>query len=179
MEIFDEPFLFGLQGQRDWGKRLKQAADGLRSILDIGVYNRWRASTFGALRQSEGIKEPIESAAAGIAEMICITLMAITEVEDSETRLTSLKTIVHRAISLAHLIRVQQAQYQFILPAPDDPFDANVMDDISDDGEAESERTVRCATFPAIVKLSDEEGDQLEEMNVVVKAKVLCNDSEA
>ena len=178
MEIFDEPFLFGLQGQRDWGKRLKQAAEGLRSVLDAGVYNRWRASTFDALRQAEGIKEPVESAATGISEMICIALIAITEAEDSEARLNSLKAIIHRAISLAHLIRVQQAQYHFVLPASGGGFDAITMDDISDHVDTEIERTVRCATFPAIIKLKDEDGEELDERNVVAKAKVLCNHSD-
>ena len=177
MEIFDEPFLFGLQGERDWARRLKQAAEGLQLTLDAGTYNRWRSSTFDALRQSESIKEPLEKATTGIAEMICITLQAITEVEESEARFSSLKSIVHRAISLAHLIRVQQAQYQFVLPHANERFNAISMEDISDI-EGEVERTVRCATFPAIAKLTDEDGDQLDAMNVVVKARVLCNDSE-
>lgn len=178
MEIFDEPFLFGLQGQWDWAKRLKQAAEGLQSVLEPGTYNRWRSSTLDALRQSEGINEPLEKAASGIAEMICITLQAITDVENSEARLSSLKSIIHRAISLAHLIRVQQAQYQFVLPHPEERFDATSMEDISDETEGEVERTVRCATYPAITKLTDEDGNQLDERNVVVKAKVLCHDSE-
>ena len=178
MEIFDEPFLFGLQGQRDWAKRLRQAAEGISSVLDSGTYNRWRANTFDALRQSDGIKEPLEKAATGIAEMICITLQAITDVEESEPRLTSLKTIIHRAITIAHLIRVQQAQYQFILSSPEDQFDPSSMDDISEETDAEAGRTIRCATFPAIIKLSDEDGDELEEKNIVVRAKVLCQDSE-
>jgi predicted nucleic acid-binding Zn-ribbon protein len=178
MEVFEEPFLFGLQGQRDWGKRLKQAAEGLSSVFDAATYNRWRASTFNTLRQAEGIREPVESSATALAEMICITLKAITDVEDSDARLSSLKTIVLRAISTAHLIRVQQSQYLFSLPAPDEPFDSVSMDDINEVVDGDSRIPIRCATFPAIFKLSDGDGDMLEERNVVVKAKVLCNDDE-
>jgi hypothetical protein len=178
MEIFEEPFLFGLQGQRDWGKRLKQAAEGLSSVFDSTTYNRWRASTFDTLRQADGIKEPVESSATALAEMICIALKTITEVEDSDARLASLKTIVLRAISLAHLIRVQQSQYLFSLPPPGDQFDITSMDDINEEVDGDAQRTIRCATFPAIFKLSDEDGDLLDEKNVVAKAKVLCNDNE-
>lgn len=178
MEVFDEPFLFGLQGQRDWGKRLKQAAEGLSSVFDATTYNRWRANTFDTLRQAEGIKEPVDSSANALAEMICITLQAITNVEDSDARLSSLKTIVLRAISIAHLIRVQQSQYLFALPRPGEQFDINTMDDINEEADADAEISIRCATFPAIYKLSDEDGDMLDEKNVVVKAKVLCNGDE-
>ena len=178
MEIFEEPFLFGLQGQRDWGKRLKQAAEGLSSVFDASTYHRWRANTFDALRQVDGIKEPVDKSAAALAEMICITLKAITDIEDSDARLASLKTIVLRAISLAHLIRVQQSQYLFILPAPKDQFDPASMDDINEDFDGDAERTIRCATFPAIFKLSDEDGDLLDERNIVVEAKVICNETE-
>lgn len=174
MEIFEEPFLFGLQGQRDWGQRLKQAAEGLSTVLDAATYNRWRASTFDALRQAEGIKEPVDSAAARLAEMVCITLKAVTDMEDSDSRRASLKTIVLRAISIAHSIRVQQSQYLFTLPSPGDQFDIDTMDDINE--EENADRTIRCATFPAIFKLSDEDGDLLDEKNIVVKAKVLCNE---
>ena len=178
MEIFEEPFLFGLQSQRDWGKRLKQAAEGLSLVFDSATYNRWRASTFDTLRQADGIKEPVESSAAALAEMICIVLKSITDVEDSEARLSSLKTIVLRAISLAHQIRVQQSQYLFTLPSPGDQFDMTSMDDINEDVDGDVKRTIRCATFPAIFKLSDEDGVLLDEKNVVVKAKVLCTDNE-
>ena len=178
MEIFEEPFLFGLQGQRDWGKRLKQAAEGLSSVFDASTYHRWRATTFDALRQVDGIKEPVDKSAAALAELVCITLQAITDIDESDARLASLKTIVLRAISLAHLIRVQQSQYLFTLPAPNDQFDPASMDDINEDVDGDAERTIRCATFPSIFKLSDEDGDMLDERNVVVKAKVLCNEND-
>ena len=110
--------------------------------------------------------------------MICIVLKTITDVEESDTRLPSLKTIVLRAISLAHLMRVQQSQYLFNLPSSGDQFDITSMDDINEEVDGDAQRTIRCATFPAIFKLSDEDGDLLDEKNVVAKAKVLCNDNE-
>lgn len=176
MEIFEDPFLFGLRGQREWAKRVKQAAECLPVVLEPSAYNRWRATTFDAIRQSASISEPVECAATGIAEMICITLQALTEVEESEARLTSLKAIVKRAISLAHLVRVQEARYEVVLPLPGQKFDPDVMDDIFDGNDASVNRAVRCAVFPSVVKVGGEEGDQSGVRNVVVKAKTLCNE---
>ncbi|KAK3691895.1 hypothetical protein LTR37_018388 [Vermiconidia calcicola] len=178
MEVFDDPYIFGLQEQRDWGKRSRQAADTLHSILDPGTYHRWRTITFEAVRQSEGIKKPVDKAATGIAGMICVILKVMTDVDDSDVRMSSLKTIVQRAISLAHLIRVQQSQYEFILPLAGATFDATSMDDISDVGESENIRRIRCATFPALIKIGDEDGKVLEPATIIVKAKVLCNNGE-
>ena len=177
MEIFEEPLLFGLRSsQHEWAKRVRQAAQTLPSVLEPVDYHRWRAVTFDALRQSQTVVELMESAANGIAEMICITLKAITQSEDRETRLPSLKSIVKRAISLAHLIRVQQVHYGFSLPSPGDPFNAASMDDILVGSDASTERTVRCATFPSLFKISDEDGNRLDLPNVIVRAKVVCNE---
>ncbi|KAK3713702.1 hypothetical protein LTR37_008396 [Vermiconidia calcicola] len=164
MEVFDDPYIFGLQEQRDWGKRSRQAADTLRSILDPSTYHRWRTNTFEAVRQSDSIKKPVDKAA--------------TDVDESDVRMSSLKTIVQRAISLAHLIRVQQMQYEFVLPPAGAIFDAASMDDISDVGESENIRRIRCATFPALIKIGDEDGKVLEPATIIVKAKVLCNNGE-
>ena len=178
MEIFSDRFLFGLRGQQEWAKRTRQAAETLPAALDTATYNRWRAVTFSALTQSAALQEPVESAAEGMAEMICITLNAVTEMEESEARLSSLKSVVKKAISLAHHVRSQQAQYDFMLPAPGEEFEAASMDDIFDDGETEDERNVRCATFPSLFKVADDEGSKLEPKKVVFRAKVLCNEVE-
>lgn len=178
MEIFTDRFLFGLRGQHEWAKRTRQAAETLPAALDIATYNRWRAVTFSALTQSAAVKDTIESAVAGMAEMICITLNALTEMEESEARLNSLKSIVRRAISLAHQIQSQQAQYQFVLPAPGALFEMSSMDNIFDDGETDSELDVRCSTFPAFLKTVDDEGASLEPRKIVFRAKVLCREPE-
>ena len=178
MEVFEDLYLFGLYGKIDWSRRARQAADALAPILEPATYNRWRSMTFDIIRQSVKTNDLVESAIHGITEMCCITLHAMTEVDDSETRFSSLKSIVKRTVSLAHLIRVQQAQYGFILPAPGEQFDSTTMDDISDASDGGVERSVRCTTFPSIVKIGDEEGDRVDMRNLIVKAKVLCNDSE-
>ncbi|KAK5175087.1 uncharacterized protein LTR77_000224 [Saxophila tyrrhenica] len=173
MEVFGEPYLYGLKGQRDWARRSRQAADALRFVMDAETYNRWRVTTFDALRQSASIKEPVESAVNGITEMICITLQALTDSEDNESWQSSLTPIIHRAVSLAHLIRVQHARYEFVLPSAEEPFDHKIMDDVAEECDDGAERFVRCSTFPAITKLSYEEGDISETRKVVTRAKVV------
>lgn len=178
MEIFSDSFLFGLRGQQDWARRTRQAAETLPAALDAATYSRWRAVTFSALKESEAVREPIESAAGAMAEMICITLNAMTEMEESEARLGSLRTIVRRAILLAHQVRSQQAGYDFVLPAPGDAFEAASMDDIVDDGEeAGGGRSVKCATFPSLFKSVDDEGVGIEPRKAVFRAKVLCREA--
>ncbi|KAK3056333.1 hypothetical protein LTR09_002840 [Extremus antarcticus] len=177
MEIFDEPYLFGLQGQRDWARRSRQAADALRVVLDQETWNRWRVTTFEALRRSASITELVESATSGITEMICITLQALTDAEDSETWQSSLKPIIQRAISLAHSMRVQTAQYKFVLPVSEQPFDSELMEDVAGEGDDDAERLVRCATFPALTKLGQESVTSTARQ-VVVKAKVVCFDAD-
>lgn len=110
--------------------------------------------------------------------MICITLNAVTEMEESEARMNSLRTIVRRTISLAHQVRAQQSQYDFVLPSPDEAFEISAMDDIFDDGETDDGRIVRCATFPSLFKIADDDGIFLEPKKTVFRAKVLCREAD-
>ena len=179
LEIFEEPYLYGLQGQGDLGKRAKQAADTLLTVLDRETYHRWRAMTFDAIRSSESINEPVDSAATGVAEMICVALKALTDAEDTENRQPSLKPIILRAISVAHLIRVQQSTYEFLLPYPGDAFDQDTMESIVEDLDDDDNRIVRCATFPSIAKTNDVAGGGPNPGGVIAKAKVLCGEDRA
>ena len=175
MEVFEDPYLFGIQSQRDWGRRSRQAADTLKTVLEEETFNRWRSLTFDSLRRSESIKEPVESAAQGIAELICIALKALSASDEAEDLQSNLVPIIKRAISVAHLLRVQYATYVYRLPGSGDTFNADLMDDIADDGASDAIRTVRCATFPSLIKYVDDAsaGEHVEQ--VVVKAKVLCH----
>ena len=178
MSIFDEPYLYGLHGRVEWAERSRQAAEALLSVLQPAAYNRCRAVTFDALRQSESMKAVVEKSSQEIATKINVALLSITEIEENEARLASLRVIMQRAIELAHLMRVQQAKYEVVLPSPRDQFDVSMMDDIFEDADADAERTVRLATFPALVKTTDEEGIRFESRSIVAKAKVLCEVNE-
>ncbi|KAF2173294.1 hypothetical protein M409DRAFT_17236 [Zasmidium cellare ATCC 36951] len=178
MEIFNEPLLFGLPSQQDWRRSIKKAAETLPAVLSPASYNKWRSVTTDALRQSESeeIKTSLESAAKSMAEMICITLNTLSDAEDSAARVTSLQAILKRTVSLSHLFRIQRARYEFDLPTPGSTFMPGKMEDASvADGAASSERMVRCSTFPGVVKIGDENGENGEVRHIVMKAMVVCS----
>lgn len=174
MEIFDEPLLFGLPDQQEWREDLRKIMKTIPAILAPSTFNKWRYLTLDAVRQSVGIEESVHLAASRLTEKICTTLGALTDLEDLAARASSLNAIVMRAVQLSHLFRVQRAQYEFALPAPGDSFQSDMMEDHSVDCEVSTVRTVACATFPSIIKHGDENGDDVQLSNIVVKAKVLC-----
>lgn len=177
MEIFEEPYLFGLRGQLGWAKHVRQAAEALPAVLDPVTYDRWRTLTFDAIRRSEVATTLADSAARGVAEMVCITLDAMTESDPGEAKIESLAAITKRAVSLAHLVRVQEAQYEYELPLVGDEYDPETMDDVGA-GEVQEKPIVRCATCPAMVKIGDLEDGSGSWKTVVMKAKVMCEQSE-
>lgn len=178
MDIFTEESLFGLPGELAWREPLNKALSGLETTLAPAAHNRLRAVTFEVIKQNEGIHELVMPAAKNIAERICGVLTALSEVDGNGNRLATLTSIVRRAIDLQHLFRAQRARYQFDLPSTSDVFHAAVMDNIAIDEEAPvdfSSRIVHAATWPSLIKIGDEFGDNVHFTNVVVKAKVVCS----
>ena len=174
MEVFDDPFLFGLRKQQDWTRRVRLAAQSLPAALDAPAYNHWRSMTFGMLQQSGALGDWVQVAANGLAEIIYITLITVTGAEGNEANFDSLKSTVMRAVSFAHSLRVQQTPYSFVLPAADQQFDATLCEDVGGTG---SGRPVRCATFPAMLKLPHQEKHHPSHSdNVLFRAKVVCWD---
>lgn len=176
LDIFNNPYLFGIPLDSHWMQASQEAAHALESVLVPASYHRWRAMTFDSLRQCEEAKLHTEGAIHGVAVKIMSALDAITEQDPAEAKLTSLKAVTKRAIDLAHLMRVQQAQYNVFLPSPGDDFDANTMDDLSEEHDSDAELTIRCATFFSVVKSGDENGENPDLKNLIMKASVLCND---
>jgi hypothetical protein len=176
MDAFDDPLLYGLATQEEWYTSLKRTAETLPSILTPTAFNKWRAVTLNNLRQCEIANDAIDSAALSLAEAICAALDKITEEAEHDSRVASLRTIAKRGINLAHLFRVQRAQYSFALPASDASFDELTMENIALDGEMQDASTVLCATFPSVTKLGDENGDNMHMKGVVLRSKVLRND---
>lgn len=77
----------------------------------------------------ESNMDPVQSAARSLSERICVTLKALTDVEDLTARVPSLNSLVIRAVHLSHLFRVQRAQYEFALPLPGAAFQPDLMED--------------------------------------------------
>ncbi|KAK0898046.1 hypothetical protein LTR02_010390 [Friedmanniomyces endolithicus] len=177
MDIFADESLYGLPEDLPWRLALRNAVGKLENVLGPAAHNKWRAVTVDVIRQSEGMQGYIDTAARALAGRVCAVLTVLTGVtEGGEARLGVLTGIVRRGIELQHLFRVQRARYQFDLPCTSDLFYAEVMENISVDVETAGEsRVVTCATFPSVMKIGDELGDNVHLTNVIVKAKVVCS----
>ncbi|KAK0786951.1 hypothetical protein LTR75_013041 [Friedmanniomyces endolithicus] len=177
MDIFADESLYGLPEDLPWRLALRAAVGKLENVLNPAAHNKWRAVTVDVIQQSDGMQGYIDTAARALAGRVCGVLTVLTGVtEGSEGRLGALTGIVRRGIELQHLFRVQRARYQFDLPSTSDLFYAEVMENISVDVETAGEsRVVTCATFPSVMKIGDELGDNVHLTNVIVKAKVVCS----
>ncbi|KAK4975497.1 hypothetical protein LTR42_004708 [Elasticomyces elasticus] len=169
MDIFNDESLYGLPEDLPWRQALREAVNKLEHILGPAAHNKWRAVTVDVIRQSDGMQTHIEAAARTLAEKVCTVLTVLTQVEGNGTRLAAVT-------ELQHLFRVQRARYQFDLPSTSDLFYSEVMENISVDIDTPIDsRVVRCATFPSVMKIGDELGDNVHLTNVIVKAKVVCS----
>ncbi|EME49733.1 hypothetical protein DOTSEDRAFT_68492 [Dothistroma septosporum NZE10] len=177
MEIFDDALLFGTPSKGEWQKGIKMAMKTLPEVLSPVAFNRWRAMTVDTLGQCKDgdMRESVEAASRSMSKKICDTLNVLTEANESEARITSLDAILKRAVSLTHLFRVQRARYEFALPRPGATFDPSVMEDISVESDGGPvPQGIRCAVWPCVSKYGDEDGNNMELSNVVVRARVLC-----
>ncbi|KAI6890636.1 hypothetical protein KC334_g14618, partial [Hortaea werneckii] len=179
MDVFCAELVFGLNDGEQWCADLLKAADSMQKTLGSQAYGKWRSATIEALGQSAAFQDLLQKANEGVAESIGHSLYKLTEIEAGEGGKTSLIGIIKRAASLAHLFSFQQAQYQFILPNPGTPFDAQTMEDIAEDGEELSSSVISCVTFPSIIKSGDECGDNIHLRNVIMKSRVLCREVES
>lgn len=173
--VLNDSYLFGLPKDLGWAKSALEATDALSTVLPNVSYSNWRSLTFDALRQSEQVKPILVKSMNDFVEEISSRLEAITELESVNIRSSALKTLIERALDLAHSIQVQRARYKFILPATGEHFDASMMEDITACSDAQNARTVKCATFPVVFKSTDASGETLQSRPVLIKAKVLCN----
>ncbi|GAB7360510.1 hypothetical protein MBLNU230_g8460t1 [Neophaeotheca triangularis] len=175
-EVFTEPYLYGLRQGDPWADSVRQSADALSSVMNPVAYNKWRSSTFDALRHTPAVEEHVNVRATQLAGTALNFLETATGTERNENGAMTLKQIVKRAISLAHLFRVQRAHYHFDLPSPGQSFEADGMEDVAIDAEEDVQRVVVCAIFPSVVKIGNGQDSNAAVRNVVVRSKVLCSE---
>ncbi|KAI6811065.1 hypothetical protein KC332_g5201 [Hortaea werneckii] len=176
LDVFCAELVFGLREEEQWCADLLKSADSMQKTLGSVAYAKWRAATVEAVCQSAGFQDLLQKAIERVAESICHSLYKLTEIDAGESGKQSLVGIIKRTASLAHLFSFQQAQYQFLLPNPGTPFDAETMEDIAEDGEELSSSVISCVTFPSIIKNGDECGDNTHLRNVIMKSRVLCRE---
>lgn len=134
------------------------------------AYNEWRSHTFAFLQKADGeLKEAIDAATGKrkgkLIHDISSVLSLITKTELTRHQLTSLDKIVDHAISLSRLLSVQRAVYTCTLPECDASerlfFDPHLNEDVFDAEDTSPNKTIRCVTFPAVLKAGDEVGDNV------------------
>jgi activating signal cointegrator complex subunit 1 len=104
---------------------------------------------------------------------------SIGDLQHTDVRDQSLRTLVHSAIELSRLLRVQKAVFNVMMPLIEPHqrtmFDSKTMDDVGgEDEDSLGETEILCVTFPGMVKSGDENGERNHLVNIVAKIKVLC-----
>ncbi|KAM0706500.1 hypothetical protein Q7P35_005827 [Cladosporium inversicolor] len=177
MDIFDDQLLFGMPPHEKWAISLRKTAHHISTVLEAQQYDKWRACSLELVRQTTVMNKAVDSAASTMAEYVTTTLDTLSGQASSAAKLASLQPIVKRAITLAHLFRIQRARFTFDFPAPSTSFDPSFMENVAFDRDAEEGHPIDCATFPLVLKLGDEHGANIEWQNVLLKANVVCGET--
>lgn len=143
--------------------------------------NQWRSTTLGILLKEapEKLKSETTTVVNTVVAQLNSLLDPIFDVQSTEGRDQSLKTIINAAIDLSRLLRVQKAVFSIMMPIIEEHqqtmFDEERMEDIGgEDEDTLNEREISCVTFPGIMKAGDENGERNHLVNIVTKMKVLC-----
>ncbi|TGO23876.1 hypothetical protein BPAE_0118g00030 [Botrytis paeoniae] len=165
----------------------QQAMEIARTEMTLGSYgpedamNQWRSTTLGILLKEapEKLKSETTAVVNTVVAQLNSFLDPIFDVQSTEARDQSLKTIINAAIDLSRLLRVQKAVFSIMMPIIEDHqqtmFDEERMEDIGgEDEDTLNEREISCVTFPGIMKAGDENGERNHLVNIVAKMKVLC-----
>lgn len=148
---------------------------------DPAAVNQWRSTTLAVLRKGspEQLQASTEALITGLVAKINTFLSALTDIQPSQQRDTTLRALINSAIDLSRLLRVQKAIFKPIMPVIEahqiNVFDSETMEDIGGEDEDGLEgREIRCVAFPGMVKEGEESGEGIRYRNVIAKARVLC-----
>lgn len=145
-----------------------------------GTVNQWRASTLVVLRNSaDEVQSGIDAVVSILNAQINGILGDITDTSATDARNQGLRALLHNAIELARLLRVQKAVFRSYMPVIEahqiNMFEGERMEDVGgEDEDSLASREIRCVTFPGMIKEGNEHGEQLQMRNVISKARVLC-----
>ncbi|KAG5982355.1 hypothetical protein E4U55_002021 [Claviceps digitariae] len=163
-------------------------------VLSEESVNQWRASTLALLRRDAPrlLQDETGTHIEKVTLRINRILDTITTDGDrptpststvaasrSDTRDSSLRTLVANSVELARLLVAQKAVLRVhmpeVLPHQQVLVDPDTMEDVGgEDEDALASREIWCVVFPGVVKYGDENGGQMQLRNVIAKAKVLC-----
>lgn len=162
---------------------LRNMEQYLSSVTDdVGSVNQWRSSTLAILKKEalDKLRPATEGLVTNLVNRINSILESISDIQRSESRDQSLRSLLNSSIDLARLLRVQKAVFKPIMPVIESHqiniFDTNTMEDVGGEDEDSLEgREICCATFPGMIKEGDESGEHAQLKNVIAKARILCS----
>lgn len=144
--------------------------------------NQWRSITLAIIQREAPQKLQAETSAVveSVVTTVNTILASISDVQNSDSRDASLRAMISSAVELSRLLRVQKALFTVVMPSIEyhqrTMFDLQTMEDIGgEDEDTLSEREIRCAIFPGIIKAGDENGEKIHLRNVVAKIRVICS----
>jgi hypothetical protein len=156
--------------------------------------HQWRATTLTLLSQRSSFRTLLMSATEATLNDIMTHLNHILPPppQHAATAISTLRTLLTRAVTLAVEMRTQRAEY-VMKRAPWPEYDdhgevsntvffrasqmhANNVPDSSDDHDLEAEHaTVKCVLFPLIIRRGNEFGEEYESEHIVYPMQVLVN----
>ncbi|KAE8445489.1 hypothetical protein EG329_013379 [Mollisiaceae sp. DMI_Dod_QoI] len=177
-EIFSAYFV-GLP--KDQADEFSKVEKHLSSFGTIESMNQWRSATLSIIQKEAPQKLQSETAAVveAVVNYVNRIMDSMGDLQHTESRDQSLRSLINSSIELARLIRVQKAEFSVMMPSIEGHqmtmFDPDSMEDIGgEDEDTLNEREIRCVVFPGIVKAGDENGERSHLRNVVAKIRVLC-----
>ncbi|KAB5585846.1 hypothetical protein GE09DRAFT_1210433 [Coniochaeta sp. 2T2.1] len=181
VELVFDAYFVGLSDEQS--REFAQMEQFLASFASSAEpINQWRSSTLTILKKEAPAEMQHDTAhiTETIVSRVKAILDSITDGKSNETRDQGLRPLVASAIELSRLLVVQKAVLKVympeILPYQKTVFDPATMEDIGgEDEETLVDREICCVTFPGIIKRGDENGGQLQYLNVISKARVLCS----
>ncbi|KAK2593969.1 hypothetical protein QQS21_008328 [Conoideocrella luteorostrata] len=159
-------------------------------VLSEESVNQWRAYTLALLRRDA--PQLLQGETGTHIEKVISRINRILDTittdggapavgtSRSDTRDSSLRTLVNNSVGLARLLVAQKAVLRVympeVLPHQQVMFDPETMEDVGgEDEESLARREIWCVVFPGVVKHGDENGGQMQFRNIIAKARVLCS----
>ncbi|KAI5283245.1 hypothetical protein KEM54_002291, partial [Ascosphaera aggregata] len=188
-------YLFGMD--REQRGKLRTLEKRLSEVGPRRAVQKWRSITISILVRHVAFEKQRKEATDSTAQDIYHTLSRLLPppADKQAAIIESLKLLIRLAVDIAIEMRVQRAEYMMLRPFQprrDEAgqlidkvyFDASIMNDASPDKATSNEQleqdqaVVRLVLFPLVVKKSNEDGEEDDEV-IVSPAQVLVADEPA
>lgn len=187
LEFVFTRYLFGLDPEER--QKLLQLESMLAEVGATTAVNQWRATTLTLLSQRSSFRSLLTSTTeTTLAEMMThLNHLLPPPPQHAPALISSLRTLLTHAVTLAIEMRTQRAEYVMRrppIPIYDDHgevsntvfFSAEEMNAVNAASPSEALlSTVKCVLFPLVIRRGNEYGEEYEVEHVVFPMQVLVN----